>query len=143
MTKGYLRSALLLCMLIGIAGAAEAQTVLQPGQVIAVDFDPGRMLSGTTTVVRPEANIVFDFKIDGAATAVAAVKARACTGTAPVVTCYLTPPTLAEGTHTIAVSAKPSPAETGINPSAFSSPLSVAVILVTAPSTPGNLRLIP
>lgn len=138
-----------LFVLLPCAAFAQTPPVLQAGQVIAFDIpDTGKMQSGTTTVPRPEANLAFEFRIDASTTSVTAAKARACTNVVSVpgsisLTCYVTPPTLAEGTHTIAIRVLPSPAETGVTPSAFSTPLSIAVLLVTSPGTPGNVRLTP
>lgn len=137
----------LLCVFVLLAAPAvvSAQAPLVPGSQIAFEIpNPGQMRSGASTVLRPEANIAFEYRIDGAATPVAAVKVSACTPVtpAPALTCRLVPPTLPQGEHTIEVRALVSPAEAGVNPSAYSAPLAVAVILVTGPSVPSNTRLI-
>jgi hypothetical protein len=124
------------------AAPALAQTPITPGDVIAVDVaDPGQMRSGTTTVLRPHTNIVFEYRIDGGSP-VAAPKSGSCVAmpTPPGMTCRLVAPALTPGTHTIEVRALVSPAETGVSPTAYSAPLSVAVIIVTAPSAPTNVR---
>lgn len=124
--------------------AAQTTPVLQAGQVIAFDIpDTGKMASGTTTVQRPEANFAFRYYIDASTTPVAAVKARPCTGTLPALTCYATPPVLAEGAHTIRVEAIASPAEAGVANPGPGAPLAFAVLLVTAPAQTTNPRLVP
>ena len=129
--------------LLALAAPAAAQTPLLPGQVIQFDIaTTGQQQAGSTVVLRPEANVAFEYRIDGAATPVPAVKSSACTvTTAPAMTCKLVPPTLSSGTHTIEVRSLPSPAEVGVSPSAYSSPLSVAVIIVTSPGTPSAVRV--
>lgn len=133
--------ALLLC-----AAPAFAQTPILPGQLISFEVDPGvKQVSPTSpnTVARPEANVVFEFRIDGGAP-VPGVKDAPCTLVSPtgvMLTCRLRPPTLAAGTHTIEVRALVSPAEAGISPSGYSPALSVASIIVTAPGVPSNTRI--
>lgn len=134
-----------IALLFVLASApAYAQAPLTPGQQVAIDLNLGRMQSGTTSVPRPEANVAFEFRTNGAATPVPAVKARPCTvnTTTQDATCYLVPPLLAEGTHGLEVRALPSPAEAGQGPTAYSPTLSVAMILVVGPSRPTNPRLV-
>ena len=127
----YLPLALLL-----FASPAAAQTPILPGQLVSFEIDPGvQQVSPTSpnTRPRPEANLVFEYRIDGGAP-LPAVKETPCTLVAPtgvMLTCRLRPPTLAAGTHTIEVRAVVSPAEPGMNPSGYSTPLSVASIIIT------------
>ena len=138
-----MRTAFLLALLLlSLPTVAAAQAPITPGDQIAIDLaDPGQMRSGTSTVTRPHTNIAFEYRIDGGAP-VAAAKARSCVAAtpAPAMTCYLTAPALTPGAHTIEVRALPFPAETGVTPGAFSSPLTVAMIMVSSPGTPTNLR---
>lgn len=133
----------LLGLLLGLSAPAFAQAPLVPGNVIAFDIDPGQTRSGTTTVPRPDANLAFEYRIDGAATTIAAVKASPCVATtpAPTLTCRLAPPSLTPGPHTIEIRGIASPAETGVAAGAFASPFAVTLILVTAPGAPINTRL--
>lgn len=130
-------------LFLALPAVAAAQTPITPGDQIAVDVpDTGQMRSGTSTVPRPHANVAFEYRIDGGAP-VAAVKAAPCTAlTGGGVTCRLVAPALTPGQHTIEVRALASPAEAGVNPSAYSTPLSVAVLIVTAPATPTNARVV-
>jgi hypothetical protein len=138
----------LIALLALVAVPAYAQTPLLPGQVISFEVDPGTKQESPTSpnvIARPEANLAFEYRIDGATALVPAVKHAPCTpvsASSPVLTCRLKPPTLAAGTHTIEVRALTSPAEPGVSPSGFSAPpLSVAVVIVTAPGTPSNPRV--
>ena len=132
--------------LLAFAAPAFAQTPILPGQLISFEVDPGvkqAAPNSPNTIARPEANVVFEYRIDGG-TPVAAVKDAPCTLVSPtgvVLTCRLRPPTLAAGTHTIEVRALVSPAEAGVSPSGYSAPLSVASIIVTAPTVPSNVRV--
>ena len=131
-------------LLLPIRAHAQTPPVLQAGQVIAVDIpDTGKMASGTTTVQRPEANLAFRYYIDGATTPVTAAKARPCTGTLPALTCFVTPPVLAEGTHSIRAEAIANPAEAGVANPGPGAALSFAVLLVTSPAVTTNPRLVP
>ena len=124
-----------------LATPAAAQVAVGPASRVTFEIDPGRMQTGTTTAPRPEANLAFEFKIDGGAP-VAAVKVSACVpATGTLLTCFLRPPTMAEGTHTLEIRAHVTPAEAGINATAYSAPLSVAMLLITAPGTPSNTRI--
>lgn len=137
----------LIALLALVAVPAYAQTPLLPGQVISFEVDPGTKQESPTSpnvIARPEANVAFEYRIDGNTTLVPAVKHAPCTpvaATGPTLTCRLRPPTLSPGTHTIEVRALASPAEAGINPSGFSTSLAVAVVIVTAPGTPSNPRV--
>ena len=139
----YVLAALMALM----AAPAFAQTPLLPGQLVSFEVDPGTKQESPTSpnvIARPEANVVFEYRIDGAGTPIAAVKNAPCTlvsPTGPMLTCRLKPPTLSAGTHTIEVRALASPAEPGINPSSYSAPLSVAMIIISAPGTPSNTRV--
>lgn len=128
-------------LLLTLAAPAAAQLPVGPASRVTFEIDPGRMQSGTTTVPRPEANLAFEYKIDGGAP-VAAVKASACVpATGALLTCFLRPPTMPEGTHTLEIRAHVTPAEPGIAPGPYSPSLSVAMLLITAPGTPSNTRI--
>jgi hypothetical protein len=58
-----------------------------------------------------------------------------------LLTCRLRPPSLTAGAHTLEVRALVSPAEAGVSPSGYSTPLSVASIIVTGPGLPSNVRI--
>jgi hypothetical protein len=135
---------------LGMAAPVAAQVPLLPGQQVSLEVDPGRRQESPTspnTIVRPEANVAFEYRIDGAATSVAAVKVAPCTpvsATSAILTCRLVPPTLSAGPHTLQVRSITSPAEPGIAPSDWSSPaLSLSVIIVTPTGIPSNLRVTP
>lgn len=136
----------LAALLVLLPALAGAQTPLLPGQLISFEVDPGVKQASPTspnTIPRPEANVVFEYRIDGGAP-VPAVKDAPCTLVSPtgvMLTCRMRPPTLSAGTHTIEVRALASPAEPGISPSGYSTPLSVASIIITAPGTPSNTRI--
>lgn len=139
-----------LVLLASAPAILQAQVPLVPGQLVSFEVDPGRRMESATspnTIVRPEANVVFQYRIDGHATAtVAAVKASPCTpvsATSQVLTCRLVPPTLSAGAHTIQVRSVTSPAEPGVNPSDWSTALSVAVVIVTPTGTPSDVRITP
>lgn len=131
------RCLFVLALIVAYAQPSAAQTAVTPQSRILAEFDPGRMRQGTTTIVRPEANVVFELRVNGGEP-IAAVKAGACASIqpAPRLSCPLAFPPLAEGEHRIEVRALVAPPEPGVSPSAFSAPLSVAMILVTGPSTP-------
>jgi hypothetical protein len=138
-----LHARLLFASVLLVTAPAAAQTPLTPSDELIVDVaNPGQMRSGTGTILRPHTNVVFEYRIDGGAP-VAAVKAAACTAlpTPPGISCRLVAPPLTPGAHTIEVRALVSPAETGVTPAAYSTPLAVAMILVTGPSTPINVRI--
>lgn len=123
---------------------AYAQAPLLPGQQIGIDVaNPGQMRSGNTTVLRPHANVVFQYAIDGGAP-IDAVKAAPCTSItpAPAITCTLAAPALTPGPHQVEIRALVSPGESGVSPSAYTPPLAVAMIMVTGPSTPSNPRVL-
>lgn len=132
--------------LLLFAAPAFAQTPILPGQLISFEVDPGVKQASPTspnTIPRPEANVVFEFRVDGGAP-VPGVKDGPCTpvnATGVLLTCRLRPPTLTAGAHTIEVRALVSPAEAGVSPSGYSAPLSVASIIVTAPGVPSNTRI--
>lgn len=139
-----MRTLIVLAALALPAVAAAQASAAGPGSKLVFEIDPGRMVSGTGTVPRPEANLAFDLRIDGSATLVAGVKSAPCVvQTAPVLTCSLTLPTLTEGTHVVEVRGKPSPAETGVTPGGFSAPFSFTIVVVTAPGIPVGTRLVP
>lgn len=130
------------------AAPAAAQTPLTPGQLVSLEVDPGRRQESPTspnTVVRPEANVAFEFRVDGGATAIPAVKAGPCTpvsATSAILTCRLVPPTLSAGAHTLQVRSLTSPAEPGLTPSEWSTPaLSLSVIIVTPTGIPTTVRV--
>jgi hypothetical protein len=137
---------LTLALLLALPAPVAAQTPILPGQLLSFEVDPGvkqAAPNSPNTVPRPEANVVFEFRVDGGAP-VAGVKDAPCTLVAPTgvtLTCRLRPPTLTAGAHTIDVRALVSPAEAGVGPSGYSPALSVASIIVTAPGTPSNLRI--
>ncbi len=134
-------------LLLALTGIARAQTPpLQPGQVIAFEFEPGQMLSSTGVLVpRPDANIVFDYRLNSNSTPTLATKAAPCTAVtgSTVLTCRIVPPTLPSGQHTIALRARANPAEAGVNPSDWSAPFGFTVMIVTPPGIPSGLRIPP
>jgi hypothetical protein len=139
------RMASVVVAVLAVASVAGAQTPIVAGQVIEIDLaSPGTRQVGTASVIRPEANVAFEYRINGATAAIPAVKFSPCTAgpVAPALVCRLVPPTLAAGTHAIEIRAVASPAETGIAPSGYMAPLGVAVIIVTSPSTPANPRVV-
>jgi hypothetical protein len=137
---------LTLALVLLLPAMAGAQTPILPGQLISFEVDPGVKQASPTspnTIPRPEANVVFEFRVDGGAP-VAAVKDAACTpvnATGVLLTCRLRPPSLTAGAHTLEVRALVSPAEAGVSPSGYSTPLSVASIIVTGPGLPSNVRI--
>lgn len=140
----YLPVALLL-----FAAPAFAQTPLTPGQLVSFEVDPGRKQESPTspnTIARPEVNVAFEYRIDGAGAAIPAVKHAPCTpvsATSPLLTCRLVPPTLTAGPHTLQVRSLTSPPETGVAPSDWSAALSLSVIIVTPTGLPSNVRVTP
>jgi hypothetical protein len=141
---GQIVMGLALVLACGSSGEAQTPTPIVPGQVIEYTVaDTGRMQSGTTTVQRPEANVAFEYRINGGAPVTAVKHAPCVAGATPsAIVCRLVPPTLVAGTHEIQVRALASPAESGVQPSAYSQPLSVAVILVTSPGIPTGARIV-
>jgi hypothetical protein len=128
--------------LLALPALAAAQTPAHPGSKLAFEIDPGRMASGSTTVPRPEANVAFDLRIDGG-TAVAAVKDGACVvQTAPVLTCRVLLPTLAEGPHTVEIRGRATPAEPGVSPGPYSAPFALAMVVVVPPGAPATVRVV-
>ena len=140
-----LRSICAAVAVLGFVTSASAQTPLVAGQVIEFDVaNPGNKVSGSTTTLRPESNISFEYRVNGSTTPIPADKYAPCAAgaTAPALVCRLVPPTLVSGTHTIEVRAFVSPAETGIGATAYSQTLGVAMLIVTMPSVPSNLRVV-
>jgi hypothetical protein len=137
----------LIALLALVAVPAYAQTPLLPGQVISFEVEPGRKLESPTTpntIPRPEANVAFDYRIDGSSTLVPAVKHAPCTpvsASSSALTCRLVPPTVTAGPHTVEIQARPNPVEVGVVLNGFSAPLTVAVVIVTGPGTPSNVRV--
>jgi hypothetical protein len=130
--------------LLAFPVSAAAQVPAVPTSVIVFEVDPGRMRTGTTSAPRTDANAAFDYRINDAATLVPAVKHVPCVPftTAPLLTCQLRLPMLPEGTHSIQVSGRPSPAEPGVAAGPFSAPLSLALVVVVAPGQPTSVRIV-
>lgn len=146
-TKGTdVRTVATLVLLLLTAASAAAQTPILPGQLVSFEVDPGTKQQSPTSpnvIARPEANVVFEYRIDGAAP-IAAVKSAPCTlvsTSSAILTCRLVPPTLTAGSHTLEVRALPSPSEAGISPSGYSTSLAVAMIIISGPGTPSNVRV--
>lgn len=141
------RLAILLFLLATAPAIAHAQTPILPGQVVSFEIDPGKKQESATSpnvINRPEANVIFEYRIDGTGTPIPAVKAAPCTpvsASSAILTCRLVPPALNPGSHPIEIRGLASPAEPGINPSGYSAPLAVVSIIITAPGTPSNVRV--
>lgn len=147
--KRILLLLLLFVLLLAPPRIVAAQTPLIPGQLVSLEVEPGRRqesAGSSVTIVRPEANVAFEYRIDGSATAIPAVKSAPCTpvsATSPVLTCRLIPPVLAAGTRSLQIRSLTSPAEAGLVPSDWSPPLSVSVIIITPTGQPSNVRVTP